>query len=262
MGTLTVGLRRGETELHDADRQTLELIGTPLAVALHATALTEQVQQARIATVEAGASERVRLQRELHDGLGPALTSLTFTADAASNLVRSDPAEAERMLGDVRTELRVALDNVRRVVYGLRPIELDDLGLVGALRQRVAALAPAERSGIRIRMELPDELPALSPAVELAAYRIVNEAMANVFRHSAGAQCEVRLVVGADLMIMVTDDGPTTRALDGGGRAAFHRRASRGGRRLGQRRTDRIGGWQVCARLPLSGAPANPPAAE
>ena len=256
VGTLTVGLRRGETELHDADRQTLELIGTPLAVALHATALTEQVQQARIATVEAGASERVRLQRELHDGLGPALTSLTFTADAASNLVRSDPAEAERMLGDVRTELRVALDNVRRVVYGLRPIELDDLGLVGALRQRIAALAPAERSGIRIRLQLPDELPALSPAVELAAYRIVNEAMANVFRHSAGTQCEVRLGVGTDLLIRVTDDGPPPeRWVTGVGLRSVVERAEEVGGSASAGPAE--SGWQVSARLPLSGAPVS-----
>jgi signal transduction histidine kinase len=260
VGTLTVGLRRGESELHDADRQALELIGTPLAVALHATALTEQVQQARIATVEAGAAERVRLQRELHDGLGPALTSLTFTADAASNLLRSDPAQAERMLSDVRTELRVALDNVRRVVYGLRPIELDDLGLIGALRQRVSTLSPAEQSGIRVHLDLPDELPPLSPAAELAAYRIVNEALANVFRHSAGAQCQIRLAADTELMIMVSDDGPPPRQWSAGvGLHSIVDRAEEVGGSASAGPADE--GWQVSARLPLSGARANPPAA-
>ena len=122
VGTLIVGLRRGERDLHDADRRTLDLIATPLAVALHATALSEQVQQARTATVEAAAAERVRLQRELHDGVGPILTSAAFQADAASNLVHTDPAGAERLLDEIRTELRSAIDDVRRVVYGLRPI--------------------------------------------------------------------------------------------------------------------------------------------
>ena len=89
------------------------------------------------------------------------------------------------MLADVRGELRTALDEVRRVVYGLRPIELDDLGLAGALQQKVAAMATTMRSGPEIRLWLPDDLPPLSAAVELAAYRIVLEALANLVRHSA-----------------------------------------------------------------------------
>ena len=72
------------------------------------------------------------------------------------------------------------------MVYGLRPIELDDLGLAGALRQKVAAMATTKRSGPEIRLWLPDDLPPLSAAVELAAYRIVLEGLANVVRHSAG----------------------------------------------------------------------------
>ena len=120
VGTLVVGLRRGEHDLHDADRRTLDLIATPLAVALHATALSDQVQQARTATVEAAAAERVRLQRELHDGVGPILTSAAFQADAASNLIHTDPDGAERLIDEIRIELRGAIDDVRQVVYGLR----------------------------------------------------------------------------------------------------------------------------------------------
>ncbi|NJP28628.1 hypothetical protein OHB01_29335 [Microbispora hainanensis] len=74
VGTLVVGLRAGEHALHAADRRALDLVATPLAVALHATMLSRQVSQARTAVVEATAAERVRLQRELHDGLGPDLT--------------------------------------------------------------------------------------------------------------------------------------------------------------------------------------------
>ena len=236
--------------LHPDDRRTLDLIGTPLAAALHAAALREQVQLARTETVEAAAAERVRLQRELHDGLGPVLTSLSFTADAASNLVRSDPTEAERMLADVRTELRGALDAVRRVVYGLRPIELDDLGLVGALRQRVAAWNDPGRSGPEVHLDLPDALPPLSAAVELAAYRIVLEALANVARHARAGHCEVRISVEDALRVTVEDDGspPSDWSAGVGLRSIVDRAEELGG-------TASVGpyaeGWRVQALLPL-----------
>ncbi len=245
VGTLQVGLRRGESVLHPADRRTLDLIGTPLAAALHAAALREQVQLARTETVEAAAAERVRLQRELHDGLGPVLTSLSFTADAASNLVRSDPAEAERMLADVRTELRGALDAVRRVVYGLRPIELDDLGLAGALRQRVAALERHPvRSGPRCAWSCPTQLPPLSAAVELAAYRIVLEAWPTWPGTRPGRVGEVRIRPGRTWWSRWTDDGSAAGLLVGGGRAAVDGRPRRGAGRKRDRGTDatRAGG--------------------
>jgi two-component system, NarL family, sensor kinase len=256
VGTLVIGLRRGERDLHDADRRTLELIATPLAVALHATALRDQVQQARTATVEAAAAERVRLQRELHDGVGPILTSAAFQADAASNLIRTDPAGAERLLDEIRTELRDAIDDVRRVVYGLRPIELDNAGLVGAIRQRLAGLPASESGQIKVEMELPDQLPALSPAVELAAYRIASEAINNALTHSAGHRCLVTITVNGTLAVTVRDDGraPPNWTPGVGLRSILERAEELGGTAAAGPTGD---GWEVSARLPLDGLAAS-----
>ena len=256
VGTLVVGLRRGERDLHDADRRTLDLIATPLAVALHATALSEQVQQARTATVEAAAAERVRLQRELHDGVGPILTSAAFQADAASNLVHTDPSGAERLLDEIRTELRGAIDDVRRVVYGLRPIELDNAGLVGAIRQRLAGLPAAEAGQITVEMEHPDRLPALSPAVELAAYRIASEAINNALTHSAGHRCLVTITVNGTLAVTVRDDGrpPPSWTPGVGLRSILERAEELGGTAAAGPTGD---GWEVSARLPLDGLAAS-----
>jgi two-component system, NarL family, sensor kinase len=256
VGTLVIGLRRGERDLHDADRRTLELIATPLAVALHATALSDQVQQARTATVEAAAAERVRLQRELHDGVGPILTSAAFQADAASNLIHTDPAGAERLVDEIRTELRGAIDDVRRVVYGLRPIELDDAGLVGAIRQRLAGLPTSEPGQIKVEMELPDQLPALSPAVELAAYRIASEAINNALTHSAGRRCLVTITVNGTLAVTVRDDGrpPPSWTPGVGLRSILERAEELGGTAAAGPADD---GWEVSARLPLDGVAAS-----
>jgi two-component system, NarL family, sensor kinase len=252
VGTLVIGLRRGERDLHDADRRTLELIATPLAVALHATALSDQVQQARTATVEAAAAERVRLQRELHDGVGPILTSAAFQADAASNIVHTDPAGAERLLDEIRTELRDAIDDVRRVVYALRPIELDKAGLVGAIRQRLAGLPATEPGQIKVEVELPNQLPALSPAVELAAYRITSEAINNALTHSVGRRCLVTITVNGTLAVTVRDDGrPPPSWTSGVGLRSILERAEELG---GTAATGPTGdGWEVSARLPLDG---------
>jgi two-component system, NarL family, sensor kinase len=252
VGTLVVSLRRGERDLHDADRRTLDLIATPLAVALHATALSEQVQQARTATVEAAAAERVRLQRELHDGVGPILTSAAFQADAASNLLHTDPAGAERLLDEIRTELRGAIDDVRRVVYGLRPIELDNAGLVGAIRQRLAGLPAGEAGQITVEMEHPDQLPTLSPAVELAAYRIASEAINNALTHSEGHRCLVTITANGTLAVTVRDDGrpPTSWTPGIGLRSILERAEELGGTAAAGPTGD---GWEVRARLPLDG---------
>jgi signal transduction histidine kinase len=237
--------------LHDADRRLLELIATPLAMALHATALSEQVQQARTATVEAAATERVRLQRELHDGLGPSLTSVAFRADAASNILRSDSDEAERLLGEVRGDLRASLDYVRRVVYGLRPIELDDLGLIGALRQKVSSLPISNGRQFTVELTLlNDPIPALSPAVELAAYRIASEALTNVLRHSNGSRCQITVAVDGGLVVTVADDGqadPLWRP-GVGLRSIMDRAEELGGSAMAGPVPN---GWQVCARIPL-----------
>lgn len=250
VGTLRLGLRRGETTLHESDRHTLELICTPLAIALHATALAEQVRQARTATIEAAATERVRLQRELHDGLGPVLTSIAFRADAAANVMRTDLDRADGLIGEVRTDLRAVIGDVRRIVYGLRPLELEDLGLVGALRQHIAAIPAQTRRQLRVELAAPDPMPALSPAVELAAYRIAVEGITNALRHSTGLSCRVAVTAGDDLEVTVTDDGDApARWRPGVGLRSIDTRAEELGGTAHAAPGD--GGWTVRARLPL-----------
>ena len=249
VGSLAVALRRGDRVLHDADRRTLELIATPLAVALHATALSEQVRKARTATAEAAAAERARLQRELHDGVGPALTAVAFQADAAYNLIRSDPEEATRLLADVRSDLRGASDDVRRVVYGLRPIELDEVGLVGALRERLCDAHASPAGGVAVELVVPDEVPRLSPAVELAAYRIAMEAMTNMLRHADADACVVRITARDYLEITVHNDGgPPESWTPGIGLKSIVDRAEECGGTATVGPTDE--GWEV--RCPVS----------
>jgi signal transduction histidine kinase len=210
VGALVVSLRDGEQRLADPDRRALGLLAAPLAVAMHATVVSTELQASRERLIEAREEERRRLRRELHDGLGPALTGIAFTADAAANLV-DDPARAAGLLDTLRRDTRAALADVRRVVEDLRPPALDELGLVGALQQRAEQLSwRADGASVHVRLDVPPEVPALPAAVEVAAYRIATEALTNVARHSRASSAVVRLRCDDRLEVSVSDDGATS----------------------------------------------------
>jgi signal transduction histidine kinase len=181
--------------------------------AVHSVVLTEELHSSRQRTIAALEEERTRIRRDLHDGLGPALTGLLLKAEAARNLVVPDPDRATELIGDVTDQTRTVLGDVRRLVYGLRPPVLDRLGLRSALEGYVGPWGDGHRNGGPVLgLELPPDLPRLAPAVEVAAYRIVTEALANVVRHSTAAAARARLwVEDESLHLEIRDDGCTDR---------------------------------------------------
>jgi two-component system, NarL family, sensor kinase len=227
-GQLMVGLRAGERELAAADRRVLAMLADPVAVAVHSTVVSEELQASRERIVAAREEERRRLRRELHDGLGPTLTGIAFAADAAANTIDGDPAESQRLLTTLRRDTRAALADVRRLVDNLRPPALDELGLVGALRQRADQLAwRADGESVDVRLDLPEQVPVLPAAVEVATYRIATEALTNVVRHSRATGAVVRLRCGERLELSITDDGvPNGAWAPGVGLDAMHERAA------------------------------------
>lgn len=214
VGQLLVGLRPGESALGTADRDVLGLVAVPLAVAVHATALSGQLQTSRERIVAAREEERRRLRRDLHDGLGPALTGIAFSADAAANLLDAQPGRARELLSALRTDTRDAIGDVRRLVDDLRPPALDELGLATALKQRAEQLSfRADGAAVLVRVEVPDDLPGLPAAVEVAAYRIATEALTNVVRHSRASHAVLSLRCAPPVFeVLVCDDGPPNGA--------------------------------------------------
>ena len=146
--------------------------------------------------------ERLRLRRDLHDGLGSTLAGLALGIDAAR---RSLPADAPAMTGELMATLRGeaegAVAEIRRIAYNLRPPILDDLGLCLALRNQADRFA-------RATVSAPFDLPVLSSDVEVAAYRIATEAMTNAAKHAPEAAVDVRIsVTGSDLELEISDTG-------------------------------------------------------
>jgi len=248
VGELVVGVRAGQAALDRADRAALELLAVPLAAVVNATALTEAVQRSREQIVGAREEERRRLRRDLHDGLGPVLTGIAFRADAAGNFLATDPDRAGALLRELRTSATQAIDEVRRLVYALRPPALDELGLVGALRRHVDQY-DGERPVVALHAAEP--LPPLSAAVEVAAYRIAVEAVTNAVRHADASRVEVHLSAPAEgLSLVVTDDGPEHDGwVAGVGLTSMRERIAEPGGTVTV--GPAAGGGRVAARLPL-----------
>lgn len=261
VGSLVVANRAPSERLSPGDRRLLDDLARQAAIAVYAAQVSADLHQSRGALITAREEERRRLRRDLHDGLGPSLAGLSFRIDAARNLLRRDPQRADAQLEAAGDQLRTAIADIRRLAYDLRPPALDDLGLVGALRQHFEMLQP---TALQFSFDAPDALPPLPAAVEVAAYRIVQEAVANVARHAHARLCEVRLrVEGHTLVLTVSDDGRglPADARAGVGLVAMRERAAEleGVLLVGARPG---GGTQVEARLPLApptGEAAPPP---
>jgi signal transduction histidine kinase len=233
----------------EADRRLLAAIAAHAGIALHAVRLAADLQRSREQLVAAREEERRRLRRDLHDGLGPTLAGLTLQLDAARALLSEEPRGAALLL-EMREQAQAALQDIRRVVEGLRPPALDELGLVGALREHVAQY---QHGGLTVLVEAPEQLPALPAAVEVAAYRIALEALTNAARHAGARTCRVRLHADEALCLEIVDDGcgfaPDHRA-GVGLRSMRERAAELGGRCDIEGKPGR--GTTVCVRLPLS----------
>jgi signal transduction histidine kinase len=190
-GRLIVG-RRGGQKFGHADRRLLADLARQAGVAAHGVQLTLALQRSRAALVTAREEERRRLRRDLHDGLGPALAGVTLGLHAAEAHVRNDPDRAVAQLQNLAEQVEESVRDIRRLVYGLRPPALDELGLSRAIQREAGRL---ESDGLVIAVDVPSHgLGRLPAAVEAAAYRIVTEALTNVSRHAGATTCWIHLV--------------------------------------------------------------------
>ncbi|HLZ58633.1 MAG TPA: histidine kinase, partial [Ktedonosporobacter sp.] len=192
IGQLVLGPRHKGEDFTPTDLALLTDLARQIGIAAHAVRLTADLQRSRERLVTAREEERRRLRRDLHDGLGSALTSVTFQLDAACNLLDHDPDAVRTLLKDLKGQMQGSIADIRRLVYNLRPPILDEWGLVGALREQVVQY---ELKHVQVTVDAPEPFPPLRAAVEVAAYRIALEGLANVIKHAQATTCTIRLAV-------------------------------------------------------------------
>jgi signal transduction histidine kinase len=196
------------SRLSERDQRLLGDVVRQAAAAARASELSIGLQRSREAIVLAREEERRRLRRDLHDSLGPSLGAVTLRIETARNLMTAQPERADELLQATTADVAAALADVRRLAHDLRPPALDELGLVPAVHEQARRLSSATLS-IDVRAADLGELPA---GVEVAAYRIVSEALTNVVRHSLARTATVSLSRegagnGDAVVVEVRDDG-------------------------------------------------------
>jgi len=156
--------------------------------------------------IKAQEEERYRLSREIHDGPAQDLANLIFQTSIAEKLVDFQPDEAKRTLQEIRQQIRDCLTNVRQIIFDMRPMALDDLGLVPALQQFIARMS--SRGLLSTEFSSDGEQYELPKHVEIAIFRIVQEALNNVVHHAGVKQAQLRLrYTSAALAVLVEDHG-------------------------------------------------------
>jgi signal transduction histidine kinase len=248
VGALVVGPRRAGRPLSAGDLRLLDDLARHVAVAAHAVHLREALQRSRERLVTAREEERRRLRRDLHDDLGPVLAAAALQVGEVRDLTSGGPAAA--LAARAEDLLTGAVATVRRIVDGLRPAVLDELGLSEALHALGEGFGAA---GLDVSVELRGELDGLPAAVEVAALRVATEALHNAVRHAGASRVRLGVERVDDAVeITVADDGRGLPAVPvpGVGLASMRERAEElGGTCVvvpGQG-----GGTSVLATLPL-----------
>ncbi|MFW3172441.1 ATP-binding protein [Geodermatophilus sp. CPCC 206100] len=254
VGTLVVAPRAPAEPLTAADERLIGALAPQVAVVVRALDLARSLERERDRVLAATHAERDRIRRDLHDGLGPSLAGVSLGVQAVQvSLPGPGNPVTDELLPRLRTEVDAAVGEVRRIIDGLRPAALDDLGLLAAIRRQADTLS----TSVPVRIDA-GELPPLPPDVETAAFRIAQEALTNVARHSGARSAEVGLRISAGrLEVAVADDGigmpapagPDEQRTPGLGLASMRQRAQAVGGDLSVESRD--GGTRVVAALPL-----------
>lgn len=250
IGHLRVAPRAPGEAFSVADRRLLEDLARQAGAAAQAVRLAADLQHSREQLVTAREEERRRLRRDLHDGLGSQFAALHLRAETLRTLIQNNPPAAEALAVELRDEIRAAVTDIRRLVYELRPPALDELGLTGAMR--ALATQRTSANGLQVLIDAPEPLPPLPAAVEVAAYRITQEALTNVVRHANANTCHIHLALADDLRLEIRDDGiglPSQPHTGVGLRSMRERAAELGGTFRAE--TNMAGGTRLITKLPL-----------
>lgn len=262
IGSLQLAPRAQGEQFSRTDLRLIENITRQVGAAAQAVRLHTQLLRSRAQIVTEREEERRRIRRDLHDELGPLLASQSLKLAAARQMIRTAPLKAEDLVGEVARQSQDTVKEIRRLVHGLRPPAIDQLGLVEAVRDFVRDRGEqgADRHVLAFEINAPpDGLPALPAAVEVNAYRIVLEALANAGRHAGAQHCSVSFEVeqhpanSSALLLHISDDGRglPEQYREGIGLRSMRERAEEIGGKL-TITSSSPHGTHIMARLPLS----------
>ena len=263
VGELSLAPRQPGEAFSAADRRLLDDLARQAGVAAHAVRVTADLQaslvelrRSRGRLVVAQEHERQRIQRDLHDGLGPTLASMRLRLEACLELAGGDSADLVAELEQLHALVGEATADIRRLVHDLRPPVLDQLGLVQALQQHVERFSREAAVAVTIHA---DRNLRVRPAAEVALFRVAQEALLNVHKHARATRVDVRVEQRpSEVVLEVTDDGvgladDSSVSGRGAGLRGMRDRADLLGGRVDVARNEG-GGTRLILSLPSTGA--------
>lgn len=159
-----------------------------------------------IKILEAQENERKRIARDIHDGPAQHMANVVMKVDICNMVIQKDMEEGLKELADLKESVKVALKEVRSIIFDLRPMALDDLGLSETIQQNVKAIT--QEHHIDINLKLKPVHMEIESIIQIAIYRIFQEIFNNIVKHSKAKHVEVKLDFGLKyLILIITDDG-------------------------------------------------------
>jgi two-component system, NarL family, sensor kinase len=254
VGQMLIARRSNDEEFTNREEKLLDSIVRHMGAAVHNVLLTADLQQSRQHLVTAQEEERRRLRRDLHDGLGPTLAAHMLKIGLARSQLERNPSLVDHTLGELEEQTEGILAEVRRLVYDLRPPLLDYYGLVGAIKACADPynLDSDETKKLQVRVLAPVKTPALPAAIEVAVFRIVQEALNNVSKHAQATCCTIELEFNKEVTVKLSDNGRgfPDRYNPGVGITSMRERAVELGGRF-QLRSSVEGGAEIIVRIPF-----------
>lgn len=164
-------------------------------------------QQLSLRIIKAQEEERLRVAREIHDGPAQSMANVVLRAEICEKLMTVEPDKVRGELHDLKEMVKESLQEVRKIIFNLRPMVLDDLGIVPTLRRFIAELQKRTEMNIEF-VVLGGEEERLASVLEVAIFRIVQEALHNIQKHAGAKRCVVKLeIIAGRVNISISDDG-------------------------------------------------------
>lgn len=206
VGRLVVGWEHGP-HLRTRDERVLNEVARPLGLAVGWVRQADQLRRATVSVASTREEERRRLRRDLHDGLGPALTGVSLGLHTAARQLErgghGTTLPSHALVDQAATDVDALVVEVKRIVRDLRPTALDALGLVDAIGEFTRTFG----EDLTFHVTVPSAGLELPAAAEVAIYRIVTEAVTNIVRHAGASECWIDIGLESGVEVVVCDDG-------------------------------------------------------
>jgi len=154
--------------------------------------------------VNAQEAERQRLSRQMHDGPAQAMSNFILQTEIAMRLLDVDPAQAKEELGSLKNTAMGTFQKVRNFIFELRPMMLDDLGLIPTIRKYIDAFK--EQTGFEVNLTVTGTERRLEPYLEIMLFRAIQELLGNAARHSQAATIKMHIDMGNEMVRVSVDD--------------------------------------------------------